>query len=172
MVPFDWSVLDRLGSIWRTYVARGTRIAPEEHSVTLLVPTTASGAFSALQTMTFPMEGQFVWYGTEAVTVTAAGAVVIQNDGTIYDLQPQAQMIRFRTGQNKKTFARHRITATATQFEGFAPVASICGTGQRPFILPFPVFFNPSDYLEIAFFNGGAVSVGLQLTLLGWKLTV
>jgi hypothetical protein len=129
-----------------------------------------SGATSTPQTITFPTEGQFVWYGTIANVVSAAGAILFGSDQFTFDQMPQGPMLLIREGQNGKTFARHARVAGGPQ-EGFAPVANICGTGQRPFLLPFPVFFNPSDFIEAQLFNGFSVTVGLQLTLIGWKLT-
>lgn len=170
MIPFDWRVLDRLSSVWRTYAARGTRLAPEEHSLTVIVPVTAVGATSALQTLTMPMEGQFVWYATAALMVTQAGAVALTVDQYDDDgSPPQSPLLLIRNGQNGKLFAKP--APPDGTLKGFVPVCNITGIGVRPFVLPFPVFFNPADYLEIQFRNGASVALGLQLTFLGWKLT-
>jgi len=171
MIPFDWRVLDRLGSIWRSYRNRGARIAPEEHSVTAVFPLLAAGSTSSVQTITFPDSSQFVWYASAAMILNAAGVVQFQNDAAGDSLLPQAPMVLIRDGQNGKTYARSK-RFVATREEGFAPVASICGTGERPFVLPFPITLNPSDFLELQFFNGfGPVAFSMHLTFLGWKLT-
>lgn len=171
MVPFDWRILDRLGSIWRTYASKGVRLAPEEHSLTAIVPQTAAGAVSPLQTITMPMEGQFVWYGTSALMVNAAGVVQLtlnqfDRDGS----PPQSPMVLLRDGQNAKTFARHKNPAPSN-LSGWVPVCNVTGIGVRPYLLPFPLFFNPADFLELSFYNGTSGPLGLQLTFLGWKLT-
>lgn len=173
MVPFDWRVLDRLGSIWRTYIDKGVRLSPEEHSLTVIVPATAAGATSPEQTLAFPMEGQFVWWGSAAVVIASdAGTIIIQTDNTTFELQPQLPTLLIRNGQNGRLYARHRKALATDDPSGFAPIASIAGTGSRPYILPFPVFFNPADFLVFQLFNGFAIPISLQFTLLGWKLTV
>jgi len=132
----------------RQYVARDFYTYEEDFAVADLIPgATLNGSIEV------QADSDFVWQKAAFFADNAGAAQQDQNR-----ILPLVTVQLVDTGSGRSLF------------ESAAPIASMFGTGQLPFVLPIPRLFFARSVIQVQVSNfSTATAYGLRLSFIGYK---